>query len=172
MPIPPQQSRSSSLRQALSRVAFVALLLGSWITSLRAQAAAHGTAAGSVYNVATRSYLANVEVRATSTGATTVSGVDGTYSLSLPAGKHTLVFTYSGLDSKQQEVDVPAGSTVRSEVGLSSTDYRGEVHQLSEFVVASDKEGRAASIAQQREAPHMVNVISSDEFPNVAGGNV
>lgn len=155
------------------RAAAVALALLVSAPFAPAQGSAQtGTVTGTVYNAATKANLANVEIRDEATGAVVVTEPDGSFILRLPAGEHRLRVTYGGLDSQVVVVTVAPGETAKREVALTSADYGRDVITLGEFVVASEKEGRAASVAQQKQADNLMSVISSDEFPNVAGGNI
>lgn len=44
--------------------------------------------------------------------------------------------------------------------------------KLDQVAVAGEREGNSDALAWQRRAEGIVNVISSDEFPNVSGGNI
>ena len=140
-------------------------------------ASAAGTVAGHVSNAGTGKYLASVEVRDRQSNRAVITDSDGSYELyNLPAGERTLVFTYGGLDTQTVVVTVVAGQRVTEDIALTSaaygSDYDKQVVQLEKFVVSGDREGRMASVAQQKASDVMVSVLSSDEFPNVAGANL
>lgn len=139
-----------------------------------AQGTATGVVSGRVSNAATLKYLAGAEVVDKATSRSVYTDTDGSFSISLPEGDRTLVIAYGGLDTAEVAVQVVAGTTIVKEVALTGTDYAalGETLQLDAFVVSGEREGRAASIAQQKASDTMVNVLSSDEFPNVAGANL
>jgi outer membrane receptor protein involved in Fe transport len=133
--------------------------------------AATGIFSGRVYNNATGSYLRDAEVRDIETGRSATTDVDGSFSLTLPAGSRKLRVTYFGLEGREVSVVITAGERSTQEIGLQDADY-GETISLEAFVVAGEKEGRAAAVSRQKEAENMVTMISSDEFANVSGGNV
>ncbi|MFT3869443.1 MAG: TonB-dependent receptor [Nibricoccus sp.] len=139
---------------------------------LNAQTGQTGTVSGYIFNAGTKNYISNVEVKDQETGKTAVTDADGRFDLTLPAGPHKLTVTYAGLDTRTVDVEVVAGQRATPEIGLTNSDYGAETIVMDQFVVAGTKEGRAASIAQQKQADVPVNVISSDEFGNIAGGNV
>jgi TonB-dependent receptor len=148
-------------------------------TSAAAQNTATGTVTGRVSNAATQKYLASAEVVDRDSGRRAHTDADGSFILVLPGGARTLTVNYGGLDSQTVAVTVAAGATVTQDIALTSADYaspvrgEGEIVRLEAFVVVSgEREGRMASIAQQKAADVMVSVISSDEFPNVAGANL
>ena len=142
------------------------------VTVAHAQTAATGTISGHVFNQATNQFLGGAEVRVAGQNRVVYTDKQGAFEISgLGAGPVTLEVNYTGLDSQSSTVQVNAGSRTSADIALSSKDY-GSVVKLDAFVVASEKEGRAASLMQQQRAENLVNVISSDEFPNVAGGSI
>ncbi len=145
------------------------------VAALCAHAAAGGTGTitGRVLNRATGAYLSGAEVRlpdnrvayTDSTGSFVLDGV--------AVGDASVSVTYPGLDPRTVTIHVTGGQRSAEEIGLSNADYeKSGVVKLSEFVVAGEKEGRAAALTEQKRAENIVNAISSDEFPNVAGGSV
>jgi hypothetical protein len=88
------------------------------------------------------------------TGLTTAER-DGTYSVTLPEGNHTLVVGYSGLDSARIGVTVSAGQTVTKDVQLSSGVYKMDV-----FSVSGVREGSA----QGRMRRHLELEVAFESF--------
>ncbi|MGC4071907.1 MAG: carboxypeptidase-like regulatory domain-containing protein [Nibricoccus sp.] len=134
-------------------------------------AATSGVVTGRVMNAATQNYLSNVEVRHTGSGAVTYTNPEGYFSLSIPTGGQSLTISYSGLETLEKSIVVQSGQNSLGDISLTRSEYE-ETIMLGEFVVATEREGRAASITQQRRAENIVNVVSSDEFPNVTSGNI
>jgi len=146
-----------------------ALLLGLASVSSPALAqGAEGTIVGRVQNDSTRAFLEGAQVSVAGTSLRAVTARDGSFTLMrVPAGTQILNVSYTGLDAESQQVEVGAGQTVQALVNLST-----EVYHLDEFSVAGLREGNAASITKQRNAPNLVNVVSMDTFGNVADGNI
>src|SRR5699024_6424209 len=93
---------------------------------------------------------------------------DGSFSLTrVPAGTQNLRVFYTGLDTRNISVAVKAGETVSVPVTLNS-----EVYQLEAFSVAGERQGSAAAITAQRNAPNLVSVVSTDAYGDVADGNI
>src|SRR6185436_13955472 len=71
-------------------------------------------------------------------------------------------------------VPVVAGQTQRRDFSLSTSATDESVVKLSQFVVGASREmeGAAIAINEQRFAPNIKNVMSTDEFGGVAEGNV
>lgn len=127
-----------------------------------------GGLTGTVSNSATGANLEGAEVRLDPSGLTVLSARDGRFVFSqVRPGSYQVTATYSGLDAKSVPVIVEDGATRSVEIGLSS-----QVYQLSKFVVEGEREGNALAITQQRNAPNVKSVISSDAFGNVADLNL
>ena len=134
-----------------------------------AQPAATGAITGRVLNTSTGAYLSGVSIAvADSPRLTTVSGEGGYFRLnSVPTGAHTLTFEYTGLDPSRLEVTVSANAPTQVNAELTAAVYR-----LEAFNVSAVREGQAKAISQQRAAPNVQNVVSTDAFGNVADSNL
>ncbi len=118
-------------------------------------------------NQNTRRYLERATVQVQGTSLQTLTEADGSFRLGgVPAGTHTLVVTYSGLDPATQTVTVSEGRPTQVEVGLTS-----DVYTMGEFVVSSTVEGSAFAINQQRRAETARSVTSIDAFTDQSTGN-
>jgi TonB-dependent receptor len=147
-------------------VLFVGVAGAAWAQST-------GIITGRVLNLGTKAYLNHAEVRLAGGSIVAYTDESGGFELrNVPAGPARIDVSFPQLDPTTVTVEVPAGQSVFREIGLSSRDYGADAIKLDKFVVAGEKEGKAASIAQQRAAENLMNVISSDEFPNVAGGSI
>lgn len=135
-----------------------------------------GSIRGRVLNVATGQYLNNARVTLKGTNNTVFTGRDGSFILvNVPAGPATLEVFYTDLDLATPTVQVPAGGTVEQDVSLASAarygNTEGETLKLDAFVVTQDRETNAQAIAtnEQRFAPNVKNVFSSDSLGEVLG---
>jgi outer membrane receptor protein involved in Fe transport len=127
-----------------------------------------GTVVGTVRNERTGANLEGAEIELAGTPYRATSARDGTFELSgIPAGNYQLHVFYTGLDPHDVPVDVRGGTPTVVTVALTSTVYK-----LEAFTVAGEREGNAAAITQQRNAPNVVNVVSMDSYGNVADGNI
>ena len=143
-----------------------------------AVAAATGSITGRVQNVVTGQYLN--QARVTLRGGDHVTFTDnfGTYRLvGVPAGPAVVEFFYTDLDPVVVNLTVPAGGVIERHVDLTSAQRYGRdatAVKLNAFVVASDKETDAQAIAtnEQRFAPNLKNVLSTDALGDVLGGSV
>jgi TonB-dependent receptor len=126
-----------------------------------------GVVVGQVSNAATAVFLEGALVEAAGSSRSTVTDREGWFELALPAGAATLTVSYTGLERQTLTVNVPAGGRVTRQVELSSGIYRMEA-----FTVSGPREGSAAAITRQREAPNVKNVVAADSFGNIADGNI
>ena len=156
--------------QALLRVAcFTALAVCSLIP-LRA-ADSGGSVSGTVSNNQTGNLLQGAKVEIPSLGLTTLVDATGRYVLAgVPAGTHELVVSYIGLDTVRATVSVGAGQRTTRDFDLTTGIYK-----LEAFKVTGEREGGAAAITAQRNAPNTLNVVAMDSFghlPNMSAGEV
>lgn len=141
------------------------------------QPAATGVITGRIFNPSTGEYLRNAEIRIQESGRMTVSGDGGEFRLSRVAvGSATLVVNYTGYRSATARVEVPAGATVVRDFDListlQSTSADGAPVTLGAFVVATEREGNAKAIMDQRRSMNITNIVASDVFGANAEGNV
>ncbi len=127
-----------------------------------------GTVRGQVSNQATGSNLESATVRIIELNRVIHTEGDGTFEASgLAPGSYTLAVSYPGLDPKRETVTVQAGQTARLKVELNS-----DIYVLPEMVVAGQREGNAAAIAEQRVATNVKNVITADAFGDITKANI
>ena len=138
-----------------------------------------GTIEGRISSAVNGAYLETAQVTIEGTTLEAFTDSDGNYRLNrVPAGTVKLKAFFTGLLPQTKDVVVTAGQTVRHDVQLASFQKApadtGAVVQLDEFVVATSREmsGTAYAINEQRFAPNIKNVVSTDEFGNVAEGNM
>ena len=158
------------------------LTLGLAVGAL-AQPASTGSIQGRILSPATREYLRNVEVVIVGTNLATFSGEDGFYTLAnVPAGEVQVSAAYTGYDVARERVQVTAGATATRDFELAVSNFRpggapgakadAGIVTLGQFVVSSEREGNAKAIMDQRAALNFKNVIASDNFGDITGGNI
>jgi TonB-dependent receptor len=84
----------------------------------------------------------------------------------LEPGRYTLAVNYIGLDPRQVSVEV-TGGRVQIDVPLNSG-----VYVLPAFTVPGDREGNAAAIVQQKNAPNIQTAMTADAFGDIAKMNI
>jgi iron complex outermembrane receptor protein len=150
------------------------------VSSLLQAPPATGTIEGRISNPATGSMLERARVTVEGTGVETFTDSDGNYRLlNVPAGTVQLKAFFTGFPPVNAAVAVTPGQTARRDFELapvtsSTRAPEGAAIQLDQFVVATSREMSAAALAinEQRFAPNMRNVVATDEFGDIAEGNV
>jgi TonB-dependent receptor len=166
-------SRAQALFRCLCILVTSTLL---WTASL-AQDATTGTIEGRVQNPGTGEYVENVRITIEDTDLETFTDFSGQYRLiNVPPGTATVRAFHTLGTAIASNVPVIAGGTVQRDFNLSNVlpgAGDGTV-RLDQFVVSTTKEmeGAAIAINEQRFAPNLKNVHSTDEFGGVADGNV
>lgn len=156
----------------LARLCALALFLGAALAGVARAQSATGSVTGRVLNQGTGEYLRNAVVTVVGTSLTTNAEAGGNYTLNgVPAGIQRVRFTYAGLDTKEETVNVAAGQTANLDVSLTSAVYDGVV-KLSQFVVASEREGNAKAIMEQKNSIEAKRVLATDTFGSISEGNV
>jgi TonB-dependent receptor len=102
--------------------------------------------------------VGNVQVTVEGTNLVTQTDNTGLYTLAtVPAGEHTIVFTYLGLQTANAEVTVVAGQTVAQDMTLV---YGGEIEVRGSPLLA----GQAKALNVQKNAINISNIVASDQI--------
>lgn len=137
---------------------------------------ATGRITGRVLNAATQEYVRNVEVRVEGTAIATISEDGGFYQLmNVPAGPLTLVTTYNGHVPARASVSFNSGASASVDLEILPVPSRGrdiELLQLDRLVVSAERDGQAKALAEQRNAMNVKTVMASDNFGDIAEGNI
>jgi TonB-dependent receptor len=144
-----------------------------------------GTIEGRITNPATGGVLENARISVVGSAQETLSDSGGFYRLdAVPAGAAQVRVFFSGFPPATAAVNVAPGQTAQRDFALSlATAGAGKtgapgaddaVVKLDDFVVATSREmsGAALAINEQRFAPNMKSVVATDEFGDIAEGNV
>ncbi|WP_438480071.1 TonB-dependent receptor [Oleiharenicola lentus] len=127
-----------------------------------------GSVAGFVNNAGTGDRLQSANVELQPLGRKVVTDFEGRYLfVDVPAGDYKVSANYAGLDTVTRDVSVAAGQRADVIFDLSS-----DVYKLDKFVVNSEREGNAASITRQRNAPNVKNVVALDAYGNVPNDSI
>ena len=151
---------------SICRLSCRLLLLGLALT-VGVHAQSSGIVTGQVRNASTAIFLEGAEVSVDGSGRSTVTDREGRFEFLLPPGVVTLVARYTGLEPEKVTIDVRPGARLNQDIAMNSGVYK-----LEAYTVAGPREGSAAAITRQREAPNVKNVVASDSFGNVADGNI
>ena len=134
-----------------------------------------GSVRGRIYNPATREYVRNAEIRSDEGDTVTFSAADGSYTLrGLPAGERTITVTYTGYRRETATITVAPDETAIRDFELNGAAFpsKDETIVLGKFVISSEREGNAKAIMDQRAAINFKNIVASDNFGDVTGGNI
>lgn len=103
--------------------------------------------------------FANVVVKETGKGVTTDE--KGNYTLSLEAGKYTLVFSFVGYENSETKIQVKAGETIVVDKILGTGAYK-----LDDVVIqkSSGREKETALLLEQKKAVEMKQSIGAQEM--------
>ncbi len=151
------------------RTLLVLLLLGFGVMTRGAEIK------GTVRNAATGAFLEAVVISVVDQPGTIVrTDREGRFTVgNLSPGEYRVRISYPGSREEIVPVSLASATAVQSvEASLRPIDEESTVVQLERFVVASDREGYAASVARQRAADNLQNVLSMDTYGAVADGNI
>ncbi|MFZ5497166.1 MAG: TonB-dependent receptor domain-containing protein [Verrucomicrobiota bacterium] len=135
-----------------------------------------GSISGRVLNIGNGRYLNNATITVEGTNLEAHTNEFGDYHLNnVPAGEVRLKASYLGLDDETVTVNVTPGQTASYNFELTSRARYGEDKTLvlDTFVVESQREyeGDALATNEQRHAPNVKVVMSSDSFGTINEGN-
>ena len=161
-----------------SRFAFVRLLLHATCLSVglllaaassRAQSGGTGSLSGSVSSVSTKNALQGALVTVPTLNRTEFTDSSGAFLFAgLPAGPVELVISYSGFDDQRVTATVRGGEAAKLDVEMKPV----QALVMDAFTVATQKEGQALSITEQRNAANIRNVVAFDEWGILPTQNV
>jgi hypothetical protein len=165
------------LHPAILRAFLFTILMFGLAGAARAQSAAVGTIEGRVVNTRTGEYLSGAHVTVEGTTLETFADADGSFRLTnVPAGTARVITFFTGLPPQTAAVTVTSGQVTQHDVSLGAaadSKIDSQVVRLDAFRVETSREMDAAALAinEQRFASNIKNVVSTDEFGNVAEGN-
>ncbi len=167
----PYRQHSFPALRAAARLCLLAAGIAMIAFPAGAQRLAMGTIEGRVSNPRSGEYLENARVVIEGTRFETFTDSHGQYRLSnVPAGAVRLRVFFTSFNVQTEVVTIPAGGTANCDVSVVSS----EVVQLEQFVVTSTMEMEASAFAinEQRYAPNLKSVASTDEFGGISEGSV
>jgi len=135
-----------------------------------------GTVEGRVESAVTGRYLSNARVSIMQTDLMAFTDESGRFRLAhVPSGPVVLEVFFTGLEPQRVSLQLPAGGSVTRDVRLASVAAGGsqDAVQLDPFQVMASRETDDESIAinEQRFAPNIKNVVRTDAYGDVVGGN-
>ncbi|MDO8540935.1 MAG: TonB-dependent receptor [Opitutaceae bacterium] len=171
-------SASSVLQRKLSRLVRCLVAFSTCVVLAVTHAQSNaGAIEGRVKNAVTGEYLNNVRVVVKDSTRSTFTDESGFYRLeNVPPGVVTLRVFFTGLDEQEASISVATDRAAQQDFALTSRSRYGadaETVKLDAYVVQSTKETNAAAIAvhEQRVAPNIVSVVSTEEFGTIVDRN-
>ncbi len=146
---------------SVRRICIVFLTLLFFSTVSPAQATDRAILTGVVSNQATGGLLEGAMVIIEGTSISTTAERGGRFTLSLPAGAHTLVVSYAGLDTARLPLSVQPGQKMTRDVHLNSAIY-----VLDPVTVMGVREGNALANQMQRQSMNSKIVVATDVYGN------
>lgn len=140
-----------------------------------AQTEITGTIRGHVFVPATGEYLRNAEVHLAGTNRTVQTGADGSFEFSkVAAGSAAVEVNFTGYETATLQLNVTAGAIATAEMNLKSVGTKAEEGpiKMEAFTVATEREGNAKAIQDQKQAMTVSNIVAAETFNNTAEGNV
>jgi len=133
-----------------------------------------GTIDGYVLNAQSDQYVEGASVSIEGSSVATLSDAEGYFRLTkVPAGNVNIRAFYTGLPPDVKQVEVLPNQTTKHNITFWTQSKRNDLVKLDAFQVSSSREmaGSALAINEQRFAPNIKSVVSTEQFGNVAEGN-
>ncbi len=148
-------------RYYFSKLPIMAILLIAVLSPCNLIAQDNSQVSGTVYETSTSSALpgANIVIEGTSRGE--ASDRNGFFLISkLAPGTYSVKASFLGYEDGIQEVQIEAGQTAKISFNLLETVIEGQ----DVVVYGNLSRGRAKALQEQKNAPNIKNVVSSDQF--------
>ena len=150
---------------------WIALALAPALAIPAAEAAQNGAITGRV-KLSSGQYIGNATVSVKGANVSTPTDAFGSYRLTnVPSGPVVVQVNYTGQETSEVTLVLPAGGNLTYDVTLSAAG--SNVVTMQKFKV-NEREVVADEIAthEQKSAPNIKNVISTDAFGDITGGNL
>lgn len=119
------------------------------------------TVQGTVTDANTQETLVGVNVQVTDTEGGTVTDVSGAYTLTIPAGTHTLVFSFIGFEKQTTTLNITGAQTVNIQLKPLS-------EELEEVVVTASGE-RGVEVNNVEMGTHKLDIQTIQKLPALLG---
>ncbi len=155
------------LQPAASLSAFLALALGG--AALNGQTLRSGSVSGAVVSSETRNALQGATIAIPVLNRTELTDNAGRFLMrDLPVGTVEVTIGYAGFNDEKRTVTIREGEVTRLEAEMKPA----QALMMEAFTVATQKEGQALSITEQRNAINVKNVTALDEWGILPTQNV
>ncbi len=133
-----------------------------------------GTLQGRVLNERSAHYIEGARVSIMGTRLETLTDAEGNFRLmQVPSGVVKVQTFYTGLPRDLRSVEISAGKATELTISMGVQPKNGDIVELAKFQVSVSREMDATALAinEQRFAPNIKQVVSTEQFGNVAEGN-
>ena len=143
------------------------LFLAAFPCVLAAQSSV-GQISGRVSNEATGAVLQGAEVELLGEERSVLTNRDGRFRIQrVPVGNVRIRITYLGVSEQTIEVQVREAEETMVEIEMSSPYFA-----LDGIVAVGEREGIAAALQSQRASVNLRDIVSTDQFGNIADSNI
>ncbi|MBR1705439.1 MAG: TonB-dependent receptor [Bacteroidales bacterium] len=129
--------------------------------------AQNATVTGTIVDAVSDDFLAGATVVIKGTSKGTSADANGHYTLSVPAGRHTVQFIFLGYETREFDIRPAAGSVEVLQVRLVP-----EYSSLEGVVVQAQARGQQAAINSQIRASGIMNAVSAEKLGELPDVNV
>lgn len=153
------------------RVALVLTLVAAGALGLNAQAPQQGRVVGRVLDAINASPLPGVTIEVVGTPQTTVTDLDGRYTLNLPLGTHQVKVNLSGFAERVISVDLNTSAAKTLDVTLALAGFSEAVTVTGQSTTEATSSSAATQLLERRRATTINDNMGGQEMRANADGN-
>ncbi len=153
------------------RVALMLTLVAASALGLNAQTPQQGRVVGRVLDAINASPLPGVTVEVVGTPQTTVTDLDGRYTLNLPLGKHQVKVSLSGFAERVISVDLNTSAAKTLDVTLALAGFSEAVTVTGQATTEATSSSAATQLLERRRATTINDNMGGQEMKANADGN-
>jgi len=131
-----------------------------WLFSTHLSAQEKHTISGEVIDAATGEALIGVTIYTADKTVGTMTNTYGFYSLTLPAGEQTILYSFVGYKTQQQQIKLNANKSIKIELAINET-------ALNEVVVSAEKKDK--NVAATQMSGEKLDMKTIDKLPVLFG---
>ncbi|TVQ19306.1 MAG: TonB-dependent receptor, partial [Bacteroidetes bacterium] len=129
---------------------------------------ATGGVTGRISDATTGEYLPGATVVIKGTRIGTATDIYGSFRLQgIPAGKQTIVVSYLGFETLEQEIEIVEGRS-----SSFSATLQESFSTLGEVVITGIMRGQSRAFNQQKEGENVRNIVSSEQIERFPDNNI
>ncbi len=143
------------------------LTLAMSLIALAAMAQRNATVTGTIIDAQMKDYLTGATVVVLGGTEGTIADANGSYRLTVPAGKQIIQYSFLGYITQEIEVDLKA-----NEVKVLDIAMKSDTELLEGVVVSAQAKGQTAAINSQIHAAGIINAVSGEKLSELPDVNV